>query len=263
MHFQLFVDSSMKKRETKKLTPERLQQFGFAYAPPFIISAAVNNKVFDTLEAGPKTVDQVKKQTGASARGLRVIMDALVGLELLKKDRQSRYSLTPESHAFLISEKPATLAGFFGSILPVMISRWLRLTDVVRDGRPAIAVNQETEGTEFFSQLVETIIPMSYPAAQKLADHLKIAKAKQQVRVIDLSGRFRNLGNRGGPEIAASAGNGSRLAGNDTHNETHHRKIWCARSFRFHRRRPVRSEFWQRIRCRNARAYSAQRRRTT
>jgi ubiquinone/menaquinone biosynthesis C-methylase UbiE len=177
----------MRKRETKKVTPERLQQFGFAYAPPLIISAAVNNKVFDTLEAGPKTVQQVKKQTGASARGLRAIMDALVGLELLKKDRQSKYSLTAESHAFLISEKPGTLAGFFGSILPVMISRWLRLTDVVRDGRPAVAVNQETEGTEFFSQLVETIIPMSYPGAQKLADHLKIAKANQPVRVIDLA----------------------------------------------------------------------------
>ena len=177
----------MKKRQTKKLTPARLQQFGFAYAPPFIISAAVNNKVFDTLETEPKTVDQVRKQTGASGRGLRVIMDALVGMELLKKDRQSRYSLTPESQAFLISEKPATLAGFFGSILPVMVSRWLRLTDVVRDGRPAVAVNQETEGTEFFSQLVETIIPMSYPGAQKLADHVKVAKAKEQVRVIDLA----------------------------------------------------------------------------
>jgi len=177
----------MKKHKRKKLTPERLQQLGFAYAPPLIISAAVNNKVFDTLEAGPKTVEQVKKQTGASARGLRVIMDALVGLELLKKDRQSRYSLTAESEAFLVSEKPGTLAGFFGSILPVMISRWLRLTDTVRDGRPPVAVNQETEGTEFFSQLVETIIPMSYPAAQKLADHLKIAKAKEHVRVIDVA----------------------------------------------------------------------------
>jgi len=177
----------MKKRKTKKLTPERLQQFGFAYAPPLIISAAVNNKVFDTLESGAKTVEQVKKETDASARGLRVIMDALVGLELLKKDRQSRYSLTPESEAFLISENPGTLAGFFGSILPVMTSRWLLLTDIMRNGRPAVAVNQETEGTEFFSQLVETIIPMSYAAAQKLADHLKVAKAKEQVRVIDLA----------------------------------------------------------------------------
>src|SRR5213595_2611707 len=177
----------MKKRETKQVTPERLQQFGFAYAPPLIISAAVNNKVFDTLQDGARTVDQVKKQTGGSARGLRSIMDALVGMELLKKDRQSRYSLTPESQAFLISEQPGTLAGFFGSILPVMISRWLRLTDIVREGRPAVAVNQETECTEFFCQLVENIIPMSYPAAQKLGDHLKVAKTKDQIRVLDLA----------------------------------------------------------------------------
>ena len=112
-------------------------------------------------------------------------MDALVALELLKKDRQSRYSLTPESEAFLISDKPGSLAGFFGSILPVLTSRWLQLTDIVRDGRPPVPVNQETEGTEFFSQLVETIIPMSYPAAQKLADHLKVAKAKEQVRMVE------------------------------------------------------------------------------
>jgi len=177
----------MKKRQTKKLTPERLQQLGFAYAPPLIISAAVNNKVFDTLESGPKTLEQISKETGGSARGLRAIMDALVGLELLKKDRQSKYSLTLESEAFLISEKPGTLAGFFGSILPVMASRWLRLADIVRGGRPAVAVNQETEGTEFFSQLVETIIPMSYPGAQELADHLKVANSKEQVRVIDLA----------------------------------------------------------------------------
>src|SRR5215467_14555423 len=177
----------MKKRTTKQITPERLQQFGFAYAPPLIISAAVNNKVFDALHDGAKTVEQVRKQTRGSTRGLRSIMDALVGMDLLKKDRQSRYSLTPESRAFLISEQPGTLAGFFGSILPVMISRWLRLTDIVRNGRPAVAVNQETEGTEFFSQLVETIIPMSYPGAQELADHLKVANSKEQVRVIDLA----------------------------------------------------------------------------
>jgi hypothetical protein len=177
----------MKKREKKKLTPERLQQFGFAYAPPLIISAAVNNKIFDTLESGAKTVDQVKKETGASARGLRSIMDALVGLELLKKDRQARYSLTSESEAFLISEKPGTLAGFFGSVLPAIVSRWLRLTEIVSNGRPAFAVNQETEGTEFFSQLVETIIPMSYAGAQKLAEYLKIGKAKDETRAIDLA----------------------------------------------------------------------------
>ncbi|OLD70554.1 MAG: methyltransferase [Verrucomicrobia bacterium 13_1_20CM_4_55_9] len=158
-----------------------------AYGPPLVIGAAVGNKVFDSLESGPKSAEQVSKETGASERGLRIIMNALVGLELLKKDRQKKYSLTPESAAFLVSGKPGTLAGFFGTIAPQLISRWLRLTDIVRDGRPVVAVNQETEGTEFFRQLVESIIPMSYPSAQALGDHLKLAKAKNEIRVLDLA----------------------------------------------------------------------------
>jgi len=114
-------------------------------------------------------------------------MNALVGLNLLKKDRQGKYSLTDESAAFLLSKKPGTHAGFFGTIAPQLISRWLRLSDIVREGRPAVAVNQETEGTEFFSQLVENIIPLSYPPAQKLGDHLKLARAKNEIRVLDLA----------------------------------------------------------------------------
>jgi ubiquinone/menaquinone biosynthesis C-methylase UbiE len=171
----------------KQITPERLMELSFAYAPPLIISAAAGNKVFDALENGAKTAEEVAKKTGASPRALRILMNALVGLDLLKKDRRGRYSLTPESAAFLISERPGSHAGFFGTIAPQLISRWLRLTDIVREGRPAVAVNQETEGTEFFSQLVENIIPMSYPAAQKLADHLKIAKTKNETRVLDLA----------------------------------------------------------------------------
>ena len=178
---------SMKRPKKDQVTPERLMQFGFAYAPPIIIGAAVSNKVFDSLAIEAKTVAQLSKETGAPTRGLRAIMNALVGLELLKKDRREKYSLTPESTAFLLSDKPSTQAGFFGTILPQLISRWLRLTDVVREGQPAVAVNQETEGTEFFSQLVENIIPMSYPSAQALGDHLKVSKAKNDIRVLDLA----------------------------------------------------------------------------
>src|SRR6266566_7856299 len=108
--------STMPKKASKKkqVTPERLMQFGFAYAPPLIIGAAVSNKVFDSIASGAKTVAQLSKETGAPARGLRAIMNALVGLELLKKNRREKYSLTPESTAFLLSDKPSTQAGFFG-----------------------------------------------------------------------------------------------------------------------------------------------------
>ena len=176
-----------KIRRKKQVTPERLMELSFAYAPPLIISAAVSNKVFDSLEHGSKTAEEVAKQTGASPRALQILMNALIGLELLKKDRRGRYSLTPESAAFLLSNKPGTHAGFFGIVAPQLISRWLRLSDIVREGRPAVAVNQETEGTEFFSQLVENIIPMSYPPAQKLAEHLRLSKSENEIRVLDLA----------------------------------------------------------------------------
>jgi hypothetical protein len=116
-----------KTRRRKQVTPQRLMELSFAYAPPLIISAAVSNRVFDSLEAGAKTAEQLSEKTGASARGLRILMNALIGLGLLKKDRQGKYSLTSESAAFLLSKNPGTHAGFFGTIAPNLISRWLQL----------------------------------------------------------------------------------------------------------------------------------------
>jgi len=176
----------MAKIEEPKVTPERLMQFGSAYAPPLIIGAAVANKIFDTLASEAKNVEEVSRQTGASVRGLRAIMNALVGLELLKKSGD-KYALTPESEAFLVSNKPGTLAGFFSMNRVRLMQHWLKLDEIVRTGRPAEARNREGPGTEFFSQLVENIIPMSYGSAQALGDHLKLADATNQTRVLDLA----------------------------------------------------------------------------
>src|SRR5437879_11837382 len=156
--------SSMKRPKKDQVTPERLMQFGFAYAPPLIIGAAVANKVFDTLASGAKNVEEVSRQTGASVRGLRAIMNALVGLELLKKSGD-KYALTTESEAFVVSNKPGTLAGFFSMNRVRLMQHWMKLDEIVRTGRPAEARNQEGPGTEFFSELVENIIPMSHGSA--------------------------------------------------------------------------------------------------
>lgn len=176
-----------KSQKKAQVSPERLMQFGFAYAPPLVIGAAVSNKVFDTLENGSKTIEQVSKTTGASQRGLRAIMNALVGLELLKKDRHGRYSLTPESEAFLISKKPFTHAGFFAMASTHLVPDWLHLSEAVKTGAPPVALNQEATGPEFFSILVENIIPMSYPAAITLGQSLGLANKHEPVRVLDIA----------------------------------------------------------------------------
>ena len=65
---------SMASIQELKVSPERLMQFGFAYAPPLIIGAAVASKVFDALAGGPKSLEDTSRETGASVRGLRAIM---------------------------------------------------------------------------------------------------------------------------------------------------------------------------------------------
>lgn len=177
----------MKSSEENQVTPERLMQLSFAYAAPIIIGAAISNNVFGILAAGPRSIEEVAKATGASTRGLRAVMNALVGLELLLKTQDGKYSLTAESERFLTPNKPGSLAAFFGMNRIRLMQNWMKLDEIVKSGRPAVAVNEQSQGTEFFSQLVENIMPMSFPAAQALADHLNVKKAASEFRVLDLA----------------------------------------------------------------------------
>lgn len=91
---------------TNPATPERLLQLAWGFAPPLMLESAMRNGIFDALADVPKTVEQISSETGASVRGLRAVMNALVGFQFLTKDTEHRYSLTPESAAFLVSGRP-------------------------------------------------------------------------------------------------------------------------------------------------------------
>ena len=166
-------------------TPERLMQFAWGYAPPLILEAAVNWRVFDLLDQGPQTVGLLAAQSGASERGLTAILNALVGLEFLVR-RGTRYALTPESAAFLVSTKPAYYGGFFRHMSRQLIPNWLQLTETVGTGKPVVAANDQGEGQQFFAEFVEGLFPLSFQAAQALGEHLGIPKAASPVSVLDI-----------------------------------------------------------------------------
>jgi ubiquinone/menaquinone biosynthesis C-methylase UbiE len=170
----------------KQVTPERIMQMAWGYAPTLILEAAIRNKIFDTLDAGPKTVAEVTSATGASERGVRAIMNALVGFDLLKKSGGNKYELTPESAAFLVSTKPSFMGGMASHTSKQLIPNWLHLSDVVATGKPAESVNQADGGEAFFQELVSNIFPMSYAPAKALAAHLAFGESGPPVRVLDL-----------------------------------------------------------------------------
>jgi hypothetical protein len=169
------------------VTPERIMQFAWGYVPPLLLEAAIRHRVFDVLDSGAKSLSEVAKETGASERGLAAVMNALVGLEFLAKDPQGRYSLTPESATFLVSTKPSFMGGMIRHGSGQLIPKWLHLNEVVATGRPATAVNQQGDGTEFFTEFVNDIFPLSYPAAKALALYLDCDAYGRQVQVLDLA----------------------------------------------------------------------------
>ncbi|MGO8672303.1 MAG: methyltransferase [Capsulimonadaceae bacterium] len=177
----------MPVQASPEVTPERIFQLAFGYAPPLILEAAIRHGVFDVLDEGPKSLARVTSETGASERGLKAVMNALVGLEFLRKDEAGLYCLTPESATFLVTTKPSFQGGILRHTSERLLPKWLTLTEIVRTGKPSYPVNQETVGGEFFHELVQDIFPMSYLPAQNLAEALGLAKADAPISVLDIA----------------------------------------------------------------------------
>lgn len=169
------------------VTPERILQFAWGYAIPLVLEAALRHRVFDVLDAGPRSLAELSQATGASERGLAAISNLLVGLNFLSRDDSGKYSLTPESAAFLVSTKPGFMGGLIRHCSDDLIPRWLHLNEAVATGKPVSAVNQQSGGAEFFEQFVNDIFPMSYAPARALAAHLGLAQSAAPVRVLDLA----------------------------------------------------------------------------
>lgn len=166
-------------------SPERILQIAWGYAPPLILEAALNFRIFDLLEDGPQTARGLAAHTGASPRGLSAILNALVGLGFLAR-KGNRYALTPESATYLVSTRPGYHGTYFMHMTRQLIPRWLHLAEAVRSGRPVVAVNQEAVGPMFFADFVESLFPLSYKAARHLGEHLGIPKATAPLSVLDI-----------------------------------------------------------------------------
>ncbi len=160
-------------------------QFAWGYAPPLIIEAAVQHRVFDLLDQHPKSCDELARETQASPRGLGALLNALVGLKLLGREG-ARYSLTPESAAFLVSSRPGYRGRFFHHHAQQLLPQWMQLADVVRTGRPVKHTNHGDTGPDYFAAFVESLFEVNRAAALVLAGHLGLEKGTAPVSVLDI-----------------------------------------------------------------------------
>jgi ubiquinone/menaquinone biosynthesis C-methylase UbiE len=177
------------KRSTKPpVTPQRITELAWGFAPTLMLHGAIQTRLFDVLDKGPKTLEELVAATGCSPRGVLALSEALVGFGLLHRKRD-RFSLAPDAAAFLISFKPGYLGGLVQHFAGQLMDNWRQLPEIVRTGRPATMVDHESDGAEFFSKFVEDLFNMSFPAAEALAEELtrKLPRHNGEFKVLDIA----------------------------------------------------------------------------
>jgi len=163
------------------VTPDRILQTMWGYAPPIILATAAHHRIFDALAQGPKTAAEAAHLTGTSERGIRPVLNALVGLQFLIKADQNRYALTPDSAAFLVSGQPGYMGEMLHHMVEGLVPRWLHLPEVVKSGRPA---PRESTAEDFFETLVVGLFAMNYPAAQAVGKELA---GRKPLKILDIA----------------------------------------------------------------------------
>ena len=245
-----------------QVTPERIMQMAWGYVPPLVLEAAIRHHVFDVLDSGPKDIWEVQKATGASARGLTAIMDALVGLNFLSKDEQNRFSLTPESSTFLVSTKPSFFGGMIKHCSEQLIPRWLNLNEVVATGKPVTPGQRREVGRRILPRIRPRHLPHELrrrPGSRRAYElrHLRRPGPRSRSRC-----RLRCLGHRSGAKLSARPRHRRRLARSHRRHEENRGPLRPLRPLLLHRGRSPRRLVRIRPQRRHPRPHPAQRRRS-
>lgn len=154
---------------------------GFQEAKVLLVGAELG--IFERVRGGA-TAEQVARATGGSLRGIEILLDALVAIEVLRKER-GVYRNDPECEPHLLEDA----AGHFVAMLRhrnLMFRRWAELEDVIL-GRVAEAASgrPNLEQREPNENFIRAMYAVTHRLAPALVDLLDLRGVR---RVADLGG---------------------------------------------------------------------------
>ncbi len=159
--------------------------FGFGFAPGQIISSAVELGIFKAVHEGHRSPEAVARAIGASERGVRVLLDALAGLEFLEKV-EGRFKLTRLSETYLIPSSPLYLGDAIGHHKD-MRETWTHLTEVVKTGKPWRDPQAAKFALERLGRLARGLFSQNYQRARMLARALGMGQKIKGAKILDVA----------------------------------------------------------------------------
>ena len=177
----------MSAHQTPQPSPELFFATINSYQRPAALKAALELDVFTAIGEGKQTVPELAAHCRAAERGIRILCDYLVIIGFLTKEG-GRYSLTPDSSAFLDRRSPAYLGGTLEFLLaPTLISTFDDLAATVRKG----GTIDETGGTTapenpVWVKFARAMAPMAALAAQMMAKLINNG-GQPKLKVLDIA----------------------------------------------------------------------------
>jgi SAM-dependent methyltransferase len=208
------------------VTPDRVFQLSWGFALTRTLTTAVELELFRHVAEGKRTADAIAKAVGASPRAVGMVVNALVGLGLLARTGgpETPVSLAADAETFLVKGSPAYIGDFVLLHSRLIDAHWAHLTDVVKSGKPYVAVDKPAEGMAVWHQLVDTLFALGFRAAQQVGDELARLYPGKPVRLLDVAAGSGVWG------IGASTTNpGVRPTFQDLEDTLTHTKRWVGR----------------------------------
>lgn len=180
----------------KLLTSDRIQDTLYAFTRSQILFAAIDLNLFTHIASGYDTLDTLYPKLQLDRRGLRILLNGLVGigfLEVICDNSQvvtampKRYGLPSDVERFLVKQHDSYLGGMVHHCKR-LYENWSMLTDAVTSGQSVGGAQSLAQLETYFAELVKGLYVSNYPTAQKLAALLSSEDTQPALEILDMAG---------------------------------------------------------------------------
>ena len=175
---------------TSPPTPDRVMQLAWGFAGPEILNSALDLQLFGHVAKGAQTVEALVSATGASQRGMAMLVDGLAAFGLLLREgprEKAKYRNAADADLFLVPGKPSYVGGFIQFHAGFIAKNWHQLTECVKSGRPVFAADTPEKGVPVWHLLVDALFNVGFPGAQGLAQEILKSNRQRPLQVLDVA----------------------------------------------------------------------------
>jgi ubiquinone/menaquinone biosynthesis C-methylase UbiE len=178
-----FLDFRSNSVESQGL--DKIMDLAWGFSRTGTLIAALELEVFDCLYEGYQKPEEIAEKLDCSLEGIKILLEALVGLELLDKNGNDTYTLPQDTTTYLVKESPSYIGHLWKVHKYMNWSLWSQLTEGIKTGTPR---------KNLFSfqkdKLWEIIIPylnsLAYPVASSIVRILAEKNIEGNFSVLDI-----------------------------------------------------------------------------